>query len=88
LAYSELLRAFAARSRRYTLGQIGPFTNLPLCGAVIVSCLLQLSVTTMPFARPVFEAVSHFGWEWIVVVLFSFTPVTVIEVWKLVRQRA
>jgi Ca2+-transporting ATPase len=87
LAYSELLRAFAARSRRYTLGQMGPFTNPSLCGAVILSVLLQLSVTTMPFAKPVFEAVPHFGWEWVVIVLLSFTPVTVIEVWKLVRDR-
>jgi hypothetical protein len=36
----------------------------------------------------VFETVSHFGWEWVVVALLSFTPVTVSEVWKLARNRA
>jgi Ca2+-transporting ATPase len=87
LAYSELLRSFAARSQSRTLFELGPFTNVHLCGAILVSVFLQLSVVTMPFAHPVFETVEHFAWEWALVAGLSLVPVTCLEVWKLVRQR-
>jgi Ca2+-transporting ATPase len=87
LAYSELMRAFAARSQTRTLFELGPFTNLYLCGAIVVSVFLQLSVVTMPFARPVFETVEHFTWEWTLIAGLSLLPVTCIEVWKLIHKR-
>ncbi len=87
LAFSELLRSFAAWSQSRTLFELGPFTNLPLCGAIQVSVFLQLSVVTIPFARPVFETVAHFAWEWALVAGLSLVPVTCIEVGKLIRKR-
>ncbi len=41
----------------------------------------------VPFARPVFETVEHAPWEWVILILLALTPVTVIELVKLVRQR-
>jgi Ca2+-transporting ATPase len=87
VVYGELFRALAARSRRLTFLQLGPFTNLYLFAAVAVSGLLQVSVVLVPFARPVFETVMHPLWEWVVLILLALTPVTVIELVKLVRQR-
>jgi Ca2+-transporting ATPase len=86
LAYSELLRAFAARSMRFTLGQLGLFTNPYLFGAIALSAVLQLTVVTMPFAQPVFEAATHFVWEWLLIALLSLVPVSAIELWKLWRK--
>ena len=87
LAFSELMRSFAARSQTRTLFELGPFTNLPLCGAILISVFLQLSVVTMPFAHPVFETAEHFAWEWALVAGLSLVPVTCVEVWKLIRKR-
>jgi len=87
VVYGELFRAFAARSRRWTFIQLGPFTNPYLFGAVAVSALLQVSLVFVPVARPVFETVLHSVWEWAVLIGLALTPVTVIELTKLVRQR-
>jgi Ca2+-transporting ATPase len=87
VVYGELFRALAARSGRWTFLQLGPFTNLYLFGAVAVSGLLQISVVLVPFARPVFETVAHPVWEWVVLFLLALTPVTAIELVKLVRQK-
>jgi Ca2+-transporting ATPase len=87
VVYGELFRALAARSGRLTFLQLGPFTNLYVFAAVAVSGLLQVSVVLVPFARPVFETVTHPVWEWVVLILLALTPVTVIELVKLVRQR-
>jgi Ca2+-transporting ATPase len=83
VSYGFLFYAFGCRSHRYTLPELGLFSNPYLFGAVAVSALLQLSVVTLPFARPVFEAVQHFTWEWALLVVLALTPVTVIEAIKL-----
>ncbi|MBI3863072.1 MAG: cation-translocating P-type ATPase [Planctomycetia bacterium] len=87
IVYGELFRALAARSGRWTFIQLGPFTNLYLFAAVAVAGLLQVSVVLVPFARPVFETVMHPLWEWGILILLALTPVTAIELVKLVRQR-
>jgi Ca2+-transporting ATPase len=83
VSYGFMFYAFGCRSQRYTMPELGLFSNPYLFGAVAVSALLQLSVVTLPFARPVFEAVQHFTWEWALLALLALTPVTVIEGVKL-----
>jgi len=85
LAFTQLCFAFACRSQRYTLPQLGLFSNLPLFGAILVSGLLQLSVVTIPFARPVFEVASHSSVEWAWVLGLSLMPVTIVELIKIGR---
>jgi Ca2+-transporting ATPase len=85
VSYGFMFYAFSCRSQRYTMPQLGFFSNPYLFGAVAVSGLLQLSVVTLPFARPVFESEQHFAGEWAVLILLALTPVTVIEVAKLLR---
>ncbi len=86
LVYAELFRAWAARSATRTFWQLGAFTNPYLFGAVILSALLQLCLILLPFTRPVFDATAHADWEWEAIVILSLTPVTVIEIAKLVCQ--
>ena len=88
VSYAFIFYALSCRSFRRTMPELGFFTNPALLGAIAVSCLLQLSVVTLPFARPVFETVAHFGWEWGILALLALTPVTVIEVSKLIRAWA
>jgi Ca2+-transporting ATPase len=82
ISFSFVFYAFGCRSHRYTLPELGLFSNPFLFGAVAVSALLQLSVVTLPFARPVFESVQHFAWEWVLLAVLALMPVTVIEVTK------
>ncbi len=87
LVYAELLRSLAARSQTLTLAQLGLFSNPALLGAIGVSFLLQLSVVTLPFARPFFESAQHFAWEWLLVFGLALVPVTVIELLKILNRR-
>lgn len=83
VAFSQLCYAFSCRSAKLTLPELGLFSNPYLLGAIVVSGLLQLSVVTLPVAQPVFEAVTNFGTDWIIIALLALAPVTVIEVGKL-----
>jgi Ca2+-transporting ATPase len=86
LAMSQLFFSFGCRSFRYTLPQLGPFTNRWLLGAIAVSAALQLTVVTVPILRPFFQvAPVSFAWEWAMITLLSLMPVTVVEVTKLAR---
>ena len=84
MSYSQLFFAIGCRSQRYTVRELGLFSNPHLLGAIVISGLLQLSVVTLPFAQPVFEVTTHPSREWLLVILLSLTPVTIIEVVKLV----
>jgi Ca2+-transporting ATPase len=87
IAYAQLFFSLGCRSQRYTMPELGFFSNPTLLGAVAVSFLLQLSVVTLPFARPVFESAVHFGWEWMLVFGLALVPVTIVEVLKIIRRR-
>ncbi|MCI0464389.1 MAG: cation-translocating P-type ATPase [Gemmataceae bacterium] len=84
-SFAFIFYAFSCRSQRYTMPELGLFTNPYLFAAVAISGLLQLSVVTLPFAQPMFETAVHFGWEWGLLFGLALTPVTVIEVFKLLR---
>lgn len=88
VVYGELFRALAARSSVWTFWQLRPETNPYLFAAVAISVLLQASIIALPFTRPIFEATSHSPREWLLLMMLALTPVTVIEVFKLVRQWA
>jgi Ca2+-transporting ATPase len=85
VSFAFIFYSLSCRSFRRTMPELGVFTNPALLGAMAVSCLLQLSVVTLPFARPVFETAARFGWEWGLLALLALTPVTVIELSKLIR---
>jgi Ca2+-transporting ATPase len=83
VVYAELLRALAARSQQLTLFQLGLFTNPYLLLAIVVSGMLQLSITVVPFTQGVFAVPSHSIPEWLAIILLSLLPVTSIELGKL-----
>jgi len=88
LAFAQLLFSLGCRSERYTLPQLRVLSNPWLLGAIAVSVLAQLAIMTVPFLQPLFKVVPvAFGWEWPMMAALALTPVTVIEVAKLVRER-
>jgi P-type Ca2+ transporter type 2C len=85
-AFSQLFFAFGCRSHRSTMPELGVFSNHWLFGAVAVSVLLQLGIMTIPWTQNVFEAATLLPSEWLLILLLSVIPVTVIELIKIARS--
>ena len=67
--------------------ELGLLFNSFFLGGIVISGLLPLSVVTLPFDQPEFEVATHLTWEWLLLIVISLAPVTVIEVAKLARAR-
>jgi Ca2+-transporting ATPase len=88
LSFSELLRAFTARSERYPLFKIGVFKNKSMNWAVLLSTVLLLGVLYIPFLQPVFSTVP-LGWEhWQYLLPLLFVPAITAELtkWFVIRK--
>jgi Ca2+-transporting ATPase len=86
--FSQLFFSFTCRSQRYALPQLGLFSNPWLLGAIALSAILQLSLLWFPLTKSVFfEAVPHFGADWLVIFALALAPVSLIELRKIVRRR-
>ena len=82
LVFSELLRAYTARSERYPLLKIGIFTNKWMNMAIFASTALMLVVLYVPFLREVFNTLPM-GWtEWRLVIPLFLVPSIAAEVVK------
>lgn len=82
LSFSELLRAFTARSERYPILSLGLFNNRTMNWAVLSSLTLLLIVIYVPFLQTVFDTVplTWVQWRWILPLLF--VPAIVAETVK------
>jgi Ca2+-transporting ATPase len=82
ISFSELLRAFTARSERYPLLKIGPFSNRLMNYAVLTSLALLLVVVYIPFLQPVFNTTA-LGWaQWQYILPLIFIPAVAAEMSK------
>lgn len=82
LSFSELIRAFTARSERYPLMKIGFFKNKSMNWAVLVSGLLLLAVIYIPFLQPIFNTVPMIWEQWQYVLPLLFVPGIAAEITK------
>jgi Ca2+-transporting ATPase len=74
LSFSELLRAYTARSERYPILKIGILNNRYMNLAVLSSSLLLLAVIYVPFLQPIFNTVP-LGWsQWELVLPLLIVP--------------
>jgi Ca2+-transporting ATPase len=87
IAYAQLTFSFACRSHRYTLPQLGMFSNPWLIGAIAASAMLQIAVLTIPPIRPLFDVTSGLTWHWLLTGVLALIPVTFVEVAKLLLGR-
>jgi len=79
ISSSELIRAFTARSERYPLIKIGPFSNRLMNYAVLTSLSLLLVVVYVPFLQPIFNTTA-LGWEqWQYILPLVFLPAVAAE---------
>lgn len=82
-AFSQLAFALVCRSHRYTLPELGLFSNAWLFSAFLVSGLLQLAVLTLPMASGVFDVAPRHAMPWLLIIGLSLLPATIIELAKI-----
>ncbi len=82
LSFSELLRAYTARSERYPVLKIGVFTNRNMNYAVLSSLLLLLAVVYLPFLNAIFGTVPIGLEQWQLVLPLLFIPSIAAETTK------
>ncbi len=82
LAFSELLRAYSARSEFYTIFKIGPFSNKWMQYAVLISVVLLLAVVYLPFLQPIFDTMALTLRDWIEIIPLVLLPTVIAEITK------
>jgi Ca2+-transporting ATPase len=87
LSFSELLRAFTARSEYYPILRIGLFTNKAMNWGVLISLILLLAVVYTPFLNKIFNTVPLVWAEWQYVLPLLFIPAIAAELTKLVLSQ-
>ncbi len=87
LSFSELLRAFTARSERYPMLKIGLFSNKWMFFAVASSLLLLIMVIYVPLLQPVFNTVPLTLGHWKTLLPLLVTPAVVAELSKWMISR-
>jgi P-type Ca2+ transporter type 2C len=74
--FAQLFFSFACRSNRYTLPQLGVFTNPCLFASITISGILQISLLWFPLTRSVFfKTAPQFGFDWLAIFLPALVPV-------------
>ena len=82
LSASELLRAFTARSERFSLLRIGVFSNRTMVYAVGSSFALLLAVVYVPFLQSAFGTVPLSATDWAEILPLLFVPAVAAELTK------
>jgi Ca2+-transporting ATPase len=88
LSTSELLRAYTARSERYSVFRIGLWSNKVMQMSVAASIALLLAVIYVPFLDPIFNTTFLGIREWLAMAPLILLPATTAEISKLWGQRS
>ena len=84
LSFSELVRAFTARSERVPILKIGMFKNKVMNWAILSSLVLLLAVVYIPFLQGIFDTVP-LGWtQWEVILPLLLVPSIAAELTKVI----
>jgi len=87
LSASELLRAYTARSERYSIFRIGVLSNKYMQMSVAVSMALLLAAVYVPFLDPVFDTAFVGPREWLAMAPLILFPAAAAEIAKLLGRR-
>jgi Ca2+-transporting ATPase len=83
LSCSQLFHAFNCRNMTKSLFKIGPFTNMNLIWANLISLGLQVGVVYIPFCRSIFKTEMLTAFDWVLVMGISSLPLWAMELVKL-----
>ena len=85
LMFAQLIHVRNLHSNTRSSMAISPLKNKPLIGAILASTGLALIVLLIPPVRDAFRLTEMDGKHWIIVVLMSFIPILVVDLFKLFR---
>lgn len=88
ISFSELMRAYTARSEVYPLHRIGFFSNRFMQYAVSTSVALLLLVVYVPFLQTIFDTVALTLEHWAYLIPLILMPSIVAELTKVYLRRA
>jgi Ca2+-transporting ATPase len=83
LSFSELMRAFTARSERVPILKIGVFKNKVMNWAILSSLVLLLAVVYIPFLQGIFDTVPLKWTQWEVILPLLLGPSIAAELTKI-----
>jgi Ca2+-transporting ATPase len=86
MTFSQLTLAFAFRSERRTLPELGLRSNPQLLFAIVASSALQLLPLAFASSRRLFRTTVPSAREWGILVALSLVPVTAVELLKIARR--
>ena len=84
LSFSELMRAFTARSERVPILVIGLFNNKVMNWAILSSLVLLLVVVYVPFLQGIFDTVALEWEQWQVILPLLLGPSVAAELTKII----
>ncbi|MFP4345754.1 MAG: cation-translocating P-type ATPase [Anaerolineales bacterium] len=87
LAMFQVFNSLNCRSRTNSVFKLGFFKNRYLIGAIVLSILLQLAASYVPFMQAALGTVSLTAQDWGLIVLLSSSIFVADELRKLVRSR-
>ena len=85
LVFAQLMHVRNLHSNTRSSLAISPFRNKPLVGAILVSAGLALLVLLIPPVRGAFSLTAMDGKHWLTVILMSFAPILVVDIFKLLK---
>jgi Ca2+-transporting ATPase len=87
LVLAQLFHSLAIRSERYSLLDIGVFSNPALVIAIAVTVLAQAAVIYLPFFNTVFQTVPLSAMQFAACFAIGSIVLVAVELEKLVRRR-
>jgi len=71
LVFSQLFHVFDCKSERYSVFEVGVFSNIYLVLAVTCSVLMELAVIYLPSLQPIFKTQALNLYNWILILLVA-----------------
>ena len=85
LMFAQLIHVRNLHSVTRSSLTISPMKNLPLIGAIAISAGLAFLVLLVAPLREAFRLVEMDGQHWLTVILMSFVPIVVVDLFKLLK---
>ena len=84
--FAQNLHAFNVRSNRYSVFQLGLFSNPWLVAAFVAVTLSELAIIYVPIFQPIFKTMPLTLSDWSIVVSLGLMPLVIMEVIKLANK--
>lgn len=88
LSLSQLVHVFNIRSKTQSIFKTGILSNMYLVYAVLISFIMMAAVLFIPFLQNIFKVVTLSPRDILIVVVLSFMPIVIVEIFKLLKINA